>query len=115
MATISVRNEPRKELKAVAAAAGASNGVPENTSDPQQVKQAREKQLKRTEQQQQRFFEQTHMLTISKPLSAGQARAYHSEEFGNARENYYTKGDKIRGEWRGRLAEHGTTRITSYK
>jgi len=30
------------------------------------------------------------MLTISKPLSAGQARAYHAEEFGNARENYYT-------------------------
>src|SRR5229473_5765812 len=45
------------------------------------------------------------MLTISKPLSAGQARAYHSEEFGNARENYYTKGDEIRGEWQGRLAE----------
>jgi len=45
------------------------------------------------------------MLTISKPLSAGQARAYHSEEFGNARENYYTKGDEIRGEWHGRLAE----------
>ena len=30
------------------------------------------------------------MLTISKPLSAGQARTYHQEEFGNARENYYT-------------------------
>jgi conjugative relaxase-like TrwC/TraI family protein len=45
------------------------------------------------------------MLTISKPLSAGQARAYHSEEFGNARENYYTKADEIRGEWQGKLAE----------
>ena len=31
------------------------------------------------------------MLTISKPLSAGQAQAYHAEEFGNARENYYTR------------------------
>src|SRR6202051_2226176 len=45
------------------------------------------------------------MLTISKPLSAGQARAYHAEEFGNARENYYTEADQIRGEWHGRLAE----------
>ncbi len=45
------------------------------------------------------------MLTISKPLSAGQARAYHHEEFSNAQENYYSEGDRIRGEWHGRLAE----------
>jgi conjugative relaxase-like TrwC/TraI family protein len=45
------------------------------------------------------------MLTISKPLSAGQARAYHAEEFGNARENYYTEGERITGEWHGKLAE----------
>ena len=45
------------------------------------------------------------MLTISNPLSASQAQAYHAEEFGNASENYYTKGDRIRGEWHGRLAE----------
>ncbi|MGH9710331.1 MAG: MobF family relaxase, partial [Candidatus Acidiferrales bacterium] len=45
------------------------------------------------------------MLTISNPLSASQARAYHAEEFANARENYYTQGDQIRGEWHGRLAE----------
>jgi conjugative relaxase-like TrwC/TraI family protein len=45
------------------------------------------------------------MLTISKPLSAGQARAYHQEEFTNAQENYYSEGDGIRGEWHGRLAE----------
>jgi conjugative relaxase-like TrwC/TraI family protein len=45
------------------------------------------------------------MLTISKPLSAGQARSYHAEEFVNARENYYTEGDQIAGEWHGRLAE----------
>ena len=37
------------------------------------------------------------MLTISKPLSAGQARRYHAEEFQNARENYYAEGDRIRG------------------
>jgi conjugative relaxase-like TrwC/TraI family protein len=45
------------------------------------------------------------MLTISNPLSASQAQAYHAEEFGNARENYYTQGDQIGGEWHGRLAE----------
>ena len=45
------------------------------------------------------------MLTISKPLSAGQARAYHAEEFANARENYYTEGEQIAGEWHGKLGE----------
>ncbi len=45
------------------------------------------------------------MLTISKPLSAGQARAYHQEEFSNAQENYYSAGERIRGEWHGKLAE----------
>src|SRR5229473_3551716 len=45
------------------------------------------------------------MLTISKPLSAGQARAYHHEEFSNAQENYYSEGDRIRGEWHGNLAK----------
>jgi conjugative relaxase-like TrwC/TraI family protein len=44
-------------------------------------------------------------VSISKPLSAGQARRYHAEEFQNARENYYTKGDQIRGVWYGQLAE----------
>ena len=44
------------------------------------------------------------MLTISKPLSAGQARRYHAEEFQNARENYYTEADQIRGTWHGQLA-----------
>jgi conjugative relaxase-like TrwC/TraI family protein len=54
------------------------------------------------------------MLTISKPLGAGQAQTYHAEEFANARENYYTEADQIRGEWHGRLAEqwglHGEVR-----
>jgi len=54
------------------------------------------------------------MLTISKPLSAGQAHAYHHEEFSNAQENYYSEGDRIRSEWQGRLAEkwelHGEVR-----
>ena len=45
------------------------------------------------------------MLTISRPLSAGQAQAYHKEEFANAQENYCSEGDRIRGEWHGKLAE----------
>src|SRR5713226_1600552 len=45
------------------------------------------------------------MLTISKPLSGGQARTYHAEEFSNARPNYYTEAERIAGEWHGRLAE----------
>lgn len=44
------------------------------------------------------------MITISKPLSSGQAKTYHREEFGNARDNYYTEGERIRGEWQGQLA-----------
>jgi len=45
------------------------------------------------------------MLTISKPLSSGQAQAYHREEFASARDNYYSEGDRVRGEWHGKLAE----------
>src|SRR5436190_23086898 len=44
------------------------------------------------------------MLTISKPLSAAQVRTYHAEEFSNARQNYYTQDDTIRGQWHGQLA-----------
>jgi len=39
------------------------------------------------------------MVTLSKPISAGQAQAYHKEEFANAKENYYTEGEHVRGEW----------------
>ena len=45
------------------------------------------------------------MMTISKPLSAAQAQAYHRDEFGNAQQNYYTEVDRIHGTWHGRLAE----------
>src|SRR6202166_4296474 len=45
------------------------------------------------------------MLTISKQMRESQAQSYHAEEFGNARENYYTEADQLRGEWHGRLAE----------
>src|SRR5579864_1153463 len=44
------------------------------------------------------------MLTISKPLSAAQVKTYHAEEFSDARTNYYTAGDQIRGHWHGQLA-----------
>ncbi len=44
------------------------------------------------------------MITISKPLSAAQVHTYHAEEFSNARDNYYTQGDEIRGQWHGQLA-----------
>jgi len=45
------------------------------------------------------------VLTISKPLSASQAQAYHSREFTSAEQAYYTQGGEIRGEWHGKLAE----------
>jgi conjugative relaxase-like TrwC/TraI family protein len=45
------------------------------------------------------------MLTISKPLSSGQAQTYHSKEFTSAEQNYWKQGDTILGEWQGRLAE----------
>ena len=45
------------------------------------------------------------MLTLSKPISAGHAQAYHKSEFANAKENYYTEGERVRGVWQGQLAE----------
>jgi conjugative relaxase-like TrwC/TraI family protein len=46
------------------------------------------------------------MLTISKPLSATQARTYHAEEFSNAQVNYYARDTVIRGAWHGQLGAH---------
>ncbi len=45
------------------------------------------------------------MLTISKPLNAGQAQTYHAKEFTSPDQNYWQKGDISLGEWQGRLAE----------
>jgi conjugative relaxase-like TrwC/TraI family protein len=45
------------------------------------------------------------VLTISQPLSAGQAQRYHADEFQNARENYYSDGARITGTWHGQLAD----------
>jgi conjugative relaxase-like TrwC/TraI family protein len=45
------------------------------------------------------------MLTISKPLSSGQAQTYHAKEFMSAEQNYWKQGNAILGEWQGRIAE----------
>lgn len=45
------------------------------------------------------------MVTLSKPISASQVQAFHKEEFANAKDNYYTDGEHVRGEWQGKLAE----------
>ena len=44
------------------------------------------------------------MLTISKPLSAGQAQSYHEKEFTAKEQNYWSQRGVIAGEWQGRLA-----------
>ena len=44
------------------------------------------------------------MLTISKPLSAGQAQTYHQKEFTAKEQNYWSQQGVIGGEWQGRLA-----------
>jgi len=43
------------------------------------------------------------MLTISKPLSAGQAQRYHQKEFTAKEQNYWSQRGVIQGEWQGRL------------
>src|SRR4051794_34935423 len=44
------------------------------------------------------------MLTISKPLSAGQAQTYHQKEFTAREQNYWSQRGVIAGEWQGQLA-----------
>jgi conjugative relaxase-like TrwC/TraI family protein len=44
------------------------------------------------------------MLTISKPLSAGQAQSYHQKEFTAKEQNYWSQRGVVVGEWQGRLA-----------
>ena len=44
------------------------------------------------------------MLTISKPLSAGQAQNYHQKEFTAKEQNYWSQRGGIVGEWQGQLA-----------
>ena len=45
------------------------------------------------------------MVTISRPLSAGQAQAYHQKEFTSESQNYWQQTGAVQGEWQGRLTE----------
>ncbi len=45
------------------------------------------------------------MLTISKSLSAGQARTYHSREFTSEKQNYWSRDQQAHNEWQGKLAQ----------
>ena len=45
------------------------------------------------------------MLTISKPLSASQARTYHEREFASEKQNYWSRDQQGHSEWHGKLAE----------
>ncbi|MFZ0799709.1 MAG: MobF family relaxase [Terriglobales bacterium] len=45
------------------------------------------------------------MLTISKALSAGQARTYHAREFVSDKQNYWSRDAQVHSEWQGRLAQ----------
>src|SRR5215472_17151374 len=44
------------------------------------------------------------MLTISKPLSAGQAQTYHAKEFTAREQNYWSQKGIVQGERQGQLA-----------
>lgn len=45
------------------------------------------------------------MMTMSKALSAGQAKNYYQKEYTSAKENYYSGGGEVTGRWSGELAE----------
>jgi len=45
------------------------------------------------------------MLTISKPLSASQARTYHEREFASEKQNYWSRDQQGHSEWQGKLAD----------
>jgi conjugative relaxase-like TrwC/TraI family protein len=44
------------------------------------------------------------MLSISQPLSAGQARTYHAREFASSEQNYWSRDQQGHSEWQGKLA-----------
>jgi conjugative relaxase-like TrwC/TraI family protein len=45
------------------------------------------------------------VLTISKPLSSGQALSYHAREFASNQQNYWSRDQQIHCEWQGGLAK----------
>jgi conjugative relaxase-like TrwC/TraI family protein len=57
-------------------------------------------------------------LTISKSLSAGQARTYHAREFSSEKQNYWSRDQQGHSEWQGRLAHewglHGIVRAEEF-
>lgn len=58
------------------------------------------------------------MLTISKALSAGQARSYHAREFASEQQSYWSRERQAYSEWRGVIAEqwglHGSVRADHF-
>lgn len=58
------------------------------------------------------------MIRISKPIGATQAQSYHLEVFRSAADNYYSQGETIDGQWRGRLAAafglHGAVEVRAF-
>src|SRR5580698_4667271 len=44
------------------------------------------------------------MLTLSKALSANQARTYHAREFTSEKQNYWSRDSQGHSEWQGELA-----------
>ncbi len=44
------------------------------------------------------------MMTMSKALSAPQARTYHAREFASEQANYWSRGQQGHSEWQGKLA-----------
>ena len=52
-----------------------------------------------------RITDSAPMLTISKPLSGGQARTYHAREFAAKEANYWSRDQQGHSEWQGKLAQ----------
>lgn len=48
--------------------------------------------------------EALRMLTLSKALSANQARTYHAREFTSEKQNYWSRDQQGHSEWQGKLA-----------
>ncbi len=53
------------------------------------------------------------MLTISKPLSASQARTYHAKEFASQQQNYWSRDQHGHSEWQGKLARQWNLMVPS--
>lgn len=45
------------------------------------------------------------MMTLSKPLTAGQAKDYFEAEYTSTQESYYSEADTVKGKWFGKQAE----------